>query len=379
VEGLSFVEPVLTLLGIDGLSGLQLADATELASAHHPRLEPDRPVLIGQLYSRRLAGEVKLTLMAAYPDEHPVTLVRAAGTEGGSTTTVPLYELDRGPDLDHLTTLYVPALPPGHGLSTLQDTVARLRAPGGCPWDREQTHRSLRAHLLEETYEVLAALDAEDEGKLREELGDLLMQIAMHVQIATEEGSFRFGDVISQINAKLKRRHPHVFGDVQVDGTSEVLRNWEAIKASERAGVGTGHVHASRLDSVPQILPALARAQALGERAARANFDWPDIHGVLEKVGEEVREFQSAETRGSQAQELGDMLFSLANVARWLEVDAESALRATCDRFSKRFAWMEKQAVSRGLELERLSPSELDALWEQAKHSGDAGASEAGP
>lgn len=371
VEGLSFVEPVLSLLEVDGLSGMQLADATELATAYHPRLEPDRPALVGQLYSRRLASEVKLTLMTSYPDEHPVTLVQAAGTADGSTTSVPLYELDRRLGLDHLATLYIPPLPVGHGLSTLQDTVARLRAPGGCPWDREQTHLTLRPHLLEETYEVLAALDAEDEGKLSEELGDLLMQIAMHVQIATEEGSFRFGDVIAQIDAKLRRRHPHVFGDVQVEDTTDVLRNWEAIKAGEKAAAGHETVQASRLDGVPHILPALARAQALGDRAARVAFDWPDINGVLNKVGEEVRELQTAGNLHSRAQEFGDLLFSLANAARWLEVDAESALRDTCDRFSQRFAWMERQTVARGLDLAELSPSELDALWEEAKGAGD--------
>ena len=234
VEGLSFVEPVLSVLRVDGLGGLQLSDATELAAAHHPHLDPDRPVLIGQLYGQRLASEVKLTLMNAYPEDLPVTLVRAAGLEGGTPLTVPLYELDRGHVCDHLTTLYVPPLPQTGGLPVLQDTIARLRAPDGCPWDREQTHQSLRANLLEETYEVLAGLDAEDADRLREELGDLLMQIAMHVQIATEEGTFQFADVIGGIDAKLKRRHPHVFGDLVVEGTADVLRTWEAIKADER-------------------------------------------------------------------------------------------------------------------------------------------------
>jgi tetrapyrrole methylase family protein/MazG family protein len=194
VEGLSFVEPVLTLLQVDGMANLQLADATDLAAAHHPPLDPDRPALVGQLYGRRLAGEVKLTLMNAYPDDHPVTLVRAAGTARASMDTLPLYELDRDQKVDHLTTLYIPPVPHAAGLPTFQETVARLRAPGGCPWDREQTHETLRPNLLEETYEALAALDAGDDEKLCEELGDLLMQIVMHVQIATEEGAFKFAD-----------------------------------------------------------------------------------------------------------------------------------------------------------------------------------------
>ncbi|MGD2205906.1 MAG: nucleoside triphosphate pyrophosphohydrolase, partial [Anaerolineae bacterium] len=314
VEGLSFVEPVLSQLEIDGLDGLQLADATDLAAAHHPPLDPDRPALIGQLYGRRLASGVKLTLMNAYPDDHPVTLVRAAGTGQSDVSTAPLYKLDRGQTIDHLTTLYVPALPHTGGFPAFQNTIARLRAPDGCPWDREQTHQTLRTNLLEEVYETLAALDAEAgpaPDKLCEELGDLLMQIAMHVQIATEAGSFQFADVIGQIDAKLKRRHPHVFGDVEVEGTDDVLRNWEAIKADERSEAGPGAP--SRLAGVPAILPALARAQALGDRAARAGFDWPDLDGVLAKLNEEIAELRAARAPGARAQELGDVLFTLVN------------------------------------------------------------------
>ena len=367
VEGLSFVEPVLSLLQIDGLSGLQLADATELATAHHPALDPDRPALVGQLYGRRLASEVKLTLMNSYPDDHLVILVRAAGTGEGTKVSLPLHELDRDQLLDHLTTLYVPPLSHSGGLPALQETVARLRAPDGCPWDREQTHQSLRANLLEEAYEVLAALDAEDEDKLCEELGDLLMQIAMHAQIATEEGAFRFADVIGGIDAKLKRRHPHVFGDLEVNDSADVLRHWEAIKANERAASREEGAHRSRLEGVPAMLPALARAQALGERAARAGFDWPDLAGVLEKVREEVAELRASRDADAQAGELGDLLFCLVNVARWLGVDAESALRGTCDRFVRRYAQMEQAALAQGLDLADLPLAEQDALWEKAK------------
>jgi tetrapyrrole methylase family protein/MazG family protein len=367
VDGLSFIEPVLVALQIDGLANLQLADATDLAAAHHPPLDPDRPALIGQLYGQRLAAEVKLTLMNAYPDEHPVTLVQAAGTDQESTTTLPLYELDRGQPVDHLTTLYVPPLPHACGLPAFQETVARLRAPDGCPWDREQTHTSLRTNLLEETYEALAALDAGDDDKLCEELGDLLMQIAMHAQIATEEGTLQFADLIGGIDAKLKRRHPHVFGDVKVTGTGDVLRNWEAIKASERQEVG--HSQDSRLAGVPAILPALARAQTLGERAARAGFDWPDMNGVLDKLDEEVAELRAAQNLEERLQEMGDLLFTLVNVARWLSVDAESALRGACDRFTRRYAEMEQAAAAQGADLAELSLDEKDALWNRAKIS----------
>ncbi len=365
VDGLSFIEPVLGLLGIDGLHGLQLADATEVASTHHPALDPDRPALIGQLYGQRLASEVKLTLMNTYTDDHPVTLVQAAGMPEQATKTIPLYALDRGQRMDHLTTLYVPPCPGVGGLPAFQETVARLRAPGGCPWDQEQTHRTLRSSLLEETYEVLAALDAEESEPLCEELGDLLMQIVMHAQIATEEGTFKFPDVVGRIDAKLKRRHPHVFGDLQVEGTSDVLRNWEAIKAEERAEKGQGH-H-SRMEGVPAILPSLARAQALGDRAARDGFDWPDLDGVLDKVNEELDELRSARDVTAQAAELGDLLFALVNASRWLGVEAESALRGACDRFTRRYAEMEHQARTRDLRLADLSPAEQEALWQKAK------------
>jgi tetrapyrrole methylase family protein/MazG family protein len=380
IAGVSFIEPSLSLLGIDGLADLQLADATGMAAAHHPRLDPDRPALVGQLYGQRMASDVKLTLMNAYPDDHPVTLVQAAGSGQATATTIPLFELDRDRGVDHLTTLYLPPLSQVSGLPGFQQTVSRLRAPGGCPWDRQQTHQSLRPHLLEEAYEVLAALDAGDADHLCEELGDLLMQIAMHVQIATEEGAFRFADVISGIDGKLKRRHPHVFGSVNVRDAGEVLRNWEAIKRQEardrvteaatQAGSDRRRADkalASSFDGVPAILPALARAQSLGERAARLGFDWPDVEGVLDKLSEEVGELRAAEDLVTRASEFGDLLFTLVNVARWLAVDAEDVLRGACDRFVRRYAEMEQIARARGLDLADLTLADKDQLWVAAK------------
>jgi tetrapyrrole methylase family protein/MazG family protein len=361
VEGLSFVEPTLSLLRIDGLDGLQLADATDLATAHHPALDPGRPALVAQLWGRRLAGEVKLTLMNAYPDEHGVTLVRGAGTDGAARSDLPLYELDRHPDIDHLTTLYVPPLPGAVGLPALQETVAHLRAPDGCPWDQEQTHQSLRGDLLEEAYEVLAALDAEDEEKLAEELGDLLMQIAMHVQIATEEGAFRFADVIGRIDAKLKRRHPHVFDRLEVEGTADVLRNWEVIKAGERAA--QKEAAASRLAGVPAALPALARARAMAERAARTAFDRPGVQEALAAVSEQVLGLAGIDEAEEREWVLGQLLFSLARVAGELGIDAEGALRRACDHFARRYAAMERLARARGLDPEALAPAEQAELW----------------
>ena len=363
VEGLSFVEPVLTCLGLDAIEGLQLADATELAALYHPPVNPDRPTLVGQLYGRHLASSVKLTLTNLFPADHQVVLVHGAGTAVEKATTLPLYELDRNGDIDHLTTLYLPPLPETSSLESFQDTIAHLRAPDGCPWDREQTHQSLRTALLEETYEVLTALDADDMDALCEELGDLLLQILLHAQIAVEEGDFSLAQVIEEINAKIKRRHPHVFGGVVVSGTDEVLHNWEEIKREEK-----GEAKGSMLDDVPPTLPALAQAQSYQRRVARVGFDWPNVEGVVAKVAEEIEELRRTLDAAEREEELGDLLFSLVNLARWLKVDAESALRAANARFTRRFVAMEDLCRQRGQHLADLSLAEQDALWEEIKN-----------
>lgn len=341
VEGLSFIGPTLSALGLDPLDGLQIADATLVAAQHHPHLSADRPALLSQLYDRELAGRAKLTLMNLYPDTHPVTLVRAAGTPEMAVRTLPLYELDRQPDLDHLTSLYLPPLERPSAYEALQDVVAHLRAPDGCPWDRKQTHRSLRDGLLEETYEVLEAIDAADAGKLAEELGDLLLQVSLQTQIALEEGEFMPGDVIAGIVTKLWRRHPHVFDGLNVEGVGEVLHNWEAIKRQERAERGEvgADEAASALNGVPRALPALARAQALIDRAAR--FDYEDEVPLPATLAECLRDVEKVLLRRDVAacsEAIGDMLLALVHLARRLEVDAESALRAAMTRFIQRFA-----------------------------------------
>ena len=363
IAGLSFVEPVLTALGVSLLDGLQIVDALEVALRHHPPLNPDLPALLGQLYNRRIASDVKLTLMNLYPDDHPVHLVTAAGTAEEAVRQMPLHQLDRQEDIGHLSSLYVPPLPQLGSLNTFLEVVAHLRAPEGCPWDREQTHETLRSSLLEETYEVLEALDSEDPQALQEELGDLLLQIVLHTQIAAECNEFKMPDVAGHIIAKMKRRHPHVFGDTVVSGSAQVLQNWEKIKAAERK---RSQVEGSLLGGVPGALPALARAQALQARAARVGFDWRDIQGVLAKVAEEMDELKGCDQE-ARTHELGDVLFSLVNLARWLEVDAESALRAANDRFTRRFRLMEEMAEAAGQRLQDLSLEEQDTLWERAK------------
>jgi len=246
-------------------------------------------------------------------------------------------------------------------LATLADIVARLRAPDGCPWDRAQSHASLRANLLEECYEVLAALDGGDAKQLCTELGDLLMQIVLHSQIAAEAGEFELGEVVNSISAKLIRRHPHVFGDLKVRDAAEVLLNWETLKKGER------EADASLLSSVPGQMPALAYSQAVQSRVARVGFDWADIDGVIDKLVEEVREFKQAESHEQKEMEFGDLLFTLANIARRLGIDLEAALRGANKRFYRRFSAMEKACRQRGLDFSEMSFDEQNALWEEAK------------
>ena len=367
VEGLSFVEPTLALLRLDALPGLQIGDAIEVAGQYHPAINPDRPVLLCQVYNQRMAGELKLTLMNQYPDDHPVTLVSGAGTPVARQQTVPLCELDTHYEIDHLTTLYVPPLVRPGSLETFQDTIAHLRAPDGCPWDREQTHQSLRSCLLEEAYEVLKALDSEDMNALREELGDLLLQIVLHAQIATEEGYFKFADVVDHIDSKIKRRHPHVFGQTILNGSEEVLHNWEEIKRAERGQDD----HHDILSGVPLALPALALADSYQRRVVRVGFDWANIEGVLDKVYEELGEFRDAPDIESKTREFGDLLFALVNYARWLDIDAESALRDADTRFARRFSAMERLAHARGMKLDELTLAQQDALWEEIKKASE--------
>jgi tetrapyrrole methylase family protein/MazG family protein len=241
--------------------------------------------------------------------------------------------------------------------------MARLRGEGGCPWDREQTRETLRPFLVEETYEVLDALDADDPAHIREELGDLLFQVVFHAEIARERGEFSMADLLEALITKMTRRHPHVFGDRPVSSAAEALAQWEAIKGAEKHG-------SSALAGVPRALPALHRAQRVQHKAARVGFDWSDVAGALEKVREELGEVAEAlRQRDSTAlrDELGDLLFSVVNVARLSSVDPEGALQAAVDRFSRRFASMEEAARDEGRELTGLSLAELEELWTRAK------------
>ncbi len=368
VNGISFVEPLLALLEIDALDGLQIMDGLEVATQHHPALNPDVPALLGQVYSTAVASDVKLTLMNQYPDDFPVKLIHAAGTPDAQVEDLPLFELDRSPHISHMTSLYVPALGEMTSFEQAQEVIAHLRAPEGCPWDRKQTHHSLRQYLIEEAYEVLDAIEAEDPVALCEELGDLLLQIVLHAQIATDNGDFQMADVLRHINAKMIRRHPHVWSDVDADNPEQVVTNWEALKRQEKATLGKEEEYL--LDSIPAQLPALLQAHQYQSRAAKVNFDWEQVGDVIAKVREEIDEVLAAETDAQRQEEIGDLLFVLVNWARWLKVEPEIALREANHKFYRRFRYIEQQVRANGKALNEHSLAELDALWDAAKAAG---------
>lgn len=249
-----------------------------------------------------------------------------------------------------------------NSFDTFLSIIAKLRGPEGCPWDRAQSHKTLRRYLIEECYEVVDAIDENDRSHLAEELGDVLLQVGLHSQIGSDEGTFAIDDVLHAINSKLLRRHPHVFGDVEFTSAEEVADNWQLLKDQER-----GNPSESVLDGVSESLPALAHSQEIQRRAGKLGFEWDDIDGVIDKVREELDEFKNAKSAKEHEHELGDILASLVNVARWVDVDAETAVRNANKRFGRRFRHMERAASQSGCGLSALSLVEKEALWQQAK------------
>lgn len=377
IAGLSFLEPVCTALQLDPLaSGTQLIDATTLATldVHEiaGKIIPTIPLLVAQVYNRRLASAVKLALGECYPDEWPVKLIRAAGIDTDQTVIeMPLYELDRNSLANHLSTLYVPPLDeltPIRLPETLRYITMRLRRdPDGCPWDREQTHQTLIRHLIEETYEVVEALEENDMEKLADELGDLLLQVYLHAEIASQEGDFAIGDIFEHVNAKLIRRHPHVFGTVEVNSTGQVLQNWDAIKRQERIAAGKDVHIESVLDGVPQAAPALIISQEYQKRAAKLGFDYPNLQWVLTKLTEELQELQQATTPEHLREEMGDVLFMVARAARELNIDAEAALRFANRKFHQRFQAMEAIIRQEDRTFDSYTLQEWLELWQRVK------------
>ena len=371
--------------GLDPAEGFQVFAMERLVAAP---LEPSRPLLAVPLTTLRAgssgveavtplpgragpSGREPLTLLRRlYPADHPIGRFGAAD----GTTVASLAAADLG------SALYVAPLAPEVAITgpwAMPWIADRLRQPDGCPWDREQTHTSLRKHLLEEAYEVYDALEAGATMELAGELGDLWLQIVLHAQLAAEAGVFDLVDVQTAIASKIVRRHPHVFGDAVATTTSDVGRQWERIKADERASAAAGmnadgdppatSVPRSALDGISPSMPALAASQEMQERAANLGYDWPSIDGVLDKVVEEAEELRQAANDAERAEEFGDLLFVLVNVARRRGIEAEAAVRAANAKFRRRFASVERGAAAQGVALRDLDFTALDALWDAAK------------
>ena len=358
------LDALLAAAGLDPADGVQIAASHRLAALP---FDPSAPLVLlrgeggaaESLPGRHARHGAVAVLRAMYPDSH--ALLALPGREPHRLADLDDVRLAAGdwlvPPLAPLDNLASP-----HGMAAIS---ARLRAPDGCPWDRRQTHMSLRTHLLEEAYETIDAIEHGAPGDLADELGDLLLQVILHAQFAAEEGDFDLTDVYRSIAGKIVRRHPHVFAGLDVDGEREVLANWETIKAGERAE--RGKADEGPFGGVARALPALPASREIQERAASLGWDWEAVDGVWEKVGEELGELREADDAEERLHEVGDVLFAIGNLARWLQVDPEEALRAANHRWVTRYRRVEALAAERGIDLARLSLAEKDELWDEVK------------
>ena len=339
-------------------------------SAHDlpEQLDPEQNYVVEEIDSSIAAGEAKLFLSEFYPDESLVILA-SDGKDGTYLVhEINLCDLDRQKSYDATTILYASRTEfearTRHGFDDVMRIVRRLRAPNGCPWDREQTHVSLKNALVEESYELIDAIDEDDDAHICEEMGDVLLQFALHAVIAEEQSAFTYRDACTELVEKLIYRHPHVFGSIRVSGSDEVLKNWDALKMSQRGQTSQTEV----LKSVPKSFPALLRSRKVQKKAADIGFDWENAQQAFYKIPEETNELQSAMEQGSNIEEeMGDLLFTVVNVARLLKLEPEFLLMQATDKFISRFETMEKIAKSRGNELKDLSFFEQDKLWDEAK------------
>ncbi|MDV2686761.1 nucleoside triphosphate pyrophosphohydrolase [Alkalihalophilus lindianensis] len=367
--GQSFLDPMYNALKIDPIEGCQIVDGTAL---RRDELELTQHIIIVQVYDAMIASDVKLTLMERLPDDYEVIIATAVGSTAQQLTRVPLYELDHATTLNNLTAVYVPPVKDETLLNgeftRLREVIATLRGPNGCPWDKEQTHQSLKKYLIEETYEVLEAIDEEDDDHLIEELGDVLLQVMLHAQIGEDEGWFSIKDIVQSTSEKMIRRHPHVFGDKNVSNSVEVVDNWQQIKQAEKENQPTERE--SILNGIPNGLPALMIAEKLQKKAARVGFDWDEVGPMWDKLDEELKEFKEEvnnDHNENMQKELSDILFVIVNIARYYKLDSEEALRSTNRKFKSRFHYIEDRVSESGRSLTEHTLEELDAYWDEAK------------
>lgn len=399
---MSFLDLAYVELGIDPIAGLRIIDAQDFDAV----VDAGRyPLMITQVYSQMVASDLKIFLMENLPDDYEIYFLRNLGLEDEECRPIPLFELDRQPHIDHLTSAYIPPMAEDaedgllyfgdeeeeeeaagfneitvaeeeegtigylqnlddFDIMPLAEVMRTLREPGGCPWDREQTHSSIRSNMIEEVYEFLEAVDDNDIAGMREELGDVLMQVVFHARISQEAGEFDLQEVIDEVTDKLIRRHPHVYGETQVENSAQVLVNWDAIKKEEKKE--RKHV----LDGVAKGLPSLLKAYKLQSKAAKVGFDWDNKEAVWAKVEEELAELKEALTSENKVEaeaELGDLLFALVNYARHCQLEPEVALDGTNNRFASRFAQVEAAVLASGKSWEEFTLAELDKFWDAAK------------
>lgn len=365
LPAVSFVDAMMEALKVDPVEGIKIIDAFDI---RNQVLDKRIGTIITQVYDKFIASEVKLALSDYYRDDMDIYFVRAAGVKGlESVRKIPLYELDRQEDIDYLTSVYIPKnldnIRDFHDLIEIMDT---LRGEEGCPWDREQTHETLRRYLIEECYEVIEAIDEQDDDKLIEELGDVLLQVVFHARIGKEEGYFDIYDITEGICNKMIERHPHIFGDVIADTSEQVLSNWEDIKKKEK-GFKT---YTEELKAIARSLPALTRAEKVQAKAKKVGFDWDKVEIAMDKVIEELEEVKNVYKGNNRAkiqEEVGDLIFSTVNVSRFLDIDPEFALNYTIEKFISRFQYIEARALEKGIKLQEMTLEQMDKFWEEAK------------
>ncbi len=361
IGGQSFLDDLFTSLKIDPIEGFQFVDATLFERS---QLNYKQHLIFCQVYDRYVASEVKLTLLEDLPADYPVTIVDAAGSDDEVIKTIPLEELDHSLQVSNVMSLYIPPVSKdllNHTFPRLREVVAILRGPSGCEWDRAQTHESLREYLIEEVYEVIDAIDDQDDEAIIEELGDVLLQVMLHSQIGEDNGYFAVDDVIQGITNKMIHRHPHVFSD----STGDISQSWEELKQAEKSDQSS-----LMLADISKNLPALAKAFKIQKKVAKVGFDWDDVNEVWLKLDEELEELKEAIDTNNHTKiesELGDVIFSLVNLSRHYKVNPEMALNQTNNKFLTRFNYVEEKLVEKGKVLTDSSLSEMDVYWEEAK------------
>ena len=366
IPAVSFIDAMIESLRIDPIQGLKIIDSFDIGNQI---LDKRIGTIITQVYNVLIASEVKLKLLEQYNDETEIYYVRAAGIkEQESIRKIPLFELDMQEDIDYLTSIYIPKdLKNKKDFNDFLEIIEILRSEDGCPWDREQTHKSLEKALIEESYEVIDAIDQEDDNSLIEELGDVLLQVVFHASIGKEDGYFDISDVIEGICNKMISRHPHVFkNSSELNSSEEVLVKWDELKKKEKGYSSL----TEEMRGITKGLPALLRAHKVQEKAKKVGFDFDDVSFAINKVKEELKEVidvYNIENMEKIKEEIGDLLFSCVNVARFLKVDEEIALNCTIDKFIKRFDYIERVAKEKGIELTNMNIDEMDKFWEISK------------